>query len=115
VALAASLVAQGSPSHRSSQRPGTSLEEAQAVIAAILAGVSGALSFLAVLAWWGIFSTAWTLVFAAPAVAFGVWSWLRLRHRVGAPEEFMVLACAAWVCAASWPVVWFCGFLLTRK
>jgi hypothetical protein len=114
-ALAASVVTQASPSRRSSQRPGASLEEAQAVIAAILAGVSGALSFLAVLAWWGIFSTAWTLVFAAPAVAFGVWSWLRLRQRAGAPEEFMVLACAAWVCAASWPVVWFCGFLLTRK
>ncbi|MGH2487910.1 MAG: protein kinase domain-containing protein [Ktedonobacterales bacterium] len=113
--LAASVVTQGSPSRRSSPRPGTSLEEAQAVIAAILAGVSGALSFLAVLAWWGIFSTAWTLVFAAPAVAFGVWSWLRLRQRADAPEEFMVLACAAWVCAASWPIVWFCGFLLTRK
>lgn len=114
-AIAAPAITQGSPSRRPSQRPGTSLEEAQAVIAAILAGVSGALSFLAVLAWWGIFSTAWTLVFAAPAVAFGVWSWLRLRQRAGAPEEFMVLACAAWVCAASWPVVWFCGFLLTRK
>ncbi|HKV85061.1 MAG TPA: serine/threonine-protein kinase [Ktedonobacterales bacterium] len=113
--LTAPVIAQGSLSRRSTLRPGTSLEEAQAVIAAILAGVSGALSFLAVLAWWGIFSTAWTLVFAAPAVAFGVWSWLRLRQRAGAPEEFMVLACAAWVCAASWPVVWFCGFLLTRK
>lgn len=89
-------------------------EEAQAVIAAILAGVSGALSFTAILAWWGIFATAWTLVFAAPAVALGVWSWMRLRHRVGSPEEFTVLACAAWVCAAAWPIVWFCGFLLAR-
>ena len=89
-------------------------EEAQAVIAAILAGVSGALSFTAILAWWGIFATAWTLVFAAPAVALGVWSWMRLRRRVGSPEEFTVLACAAWVCAATWPIVWFCGFLLAR-
>ena len=100
--------------HRHGSDVAASQEEAQAVIAAILASVSGALSFTAVLAWWGIFATAWTLVFAAPAVALGVWSWLRLRHKAGSPAEFIILACAAWVCAAAWPIVWFCGFLLAR-
>ena len=113
-AVAAAPLPRWSVRMRQGAQAGASQEEAQAVIAAILAGVSGALSFIAVLAWWGVFASAWTLIFAAPAVALGVWSWLRLRHRVGSPEEFTVLACAAWVCAAAWPIVWFCGFLLAR-